>query len=94
MKESKTKYKIGQDNLQKFGLDIHNPVFIISAIMILVFVIGTLSSPKEAKEILDGAKWWSINNFDWLFMLSGNLFVIFLSSSCYTSCWKNKNRWR
>lgn len=71
------KYKIGQDNLQKFGLDIHNPVFIISALIILVFVIGTISSPKEAKEILDGAKWWSINNFDWLFMLSGNLFVIF-----------------
>ncbi len=73
----KDKYKVGQDNLQTFGLDFHNPVFIISAIMILVFVIGTLLSPKEAKEILDGAKWWSINNFDWLFMLAGNLFVIF-----------------
>ena len=40
------KYSIGQDNLQKFGLDMHNPVFIISAILILVFVIGTISSPK------------------------------------------------
>ena len=70
-------YKAGQDNLQKFGLDIHNPVFIISAILILVFVIGTLSSPSEAKEILDGAKWWSINNFDWLFMLSANIMLIF-----------------
>ena len=76
MKEN-TKYKIGQDNLQKFGLDIHNPVFAISAILILVFVIGTLASPKEAKEVLDTAKWWAINNFDWLFMLSGNFFVIF-----------------
>jgi len=75
--EKKTEYRLGQDNLQKYGLDIHNPVFIISAILILVFVIGTLASPKEAKEILDGAKWWSINNFDWLFMLSGNIFVIF-----------------
>lgn len=71
------KYELGQDNLKKFGLDIHNPVFIISAILILVFVIGTLASPKEAKEMLDTAKWWSINNFDWLFMLSGNIFVIF-----------------
>ena len=76
--EKKTlKYRIGQDNLQKFGLDMHNPVFIISAMLILAFVIGTISSPKEAKEILDGAKWWSINNFDWLFMLSGNIFVVF-----------------
>ena len=70
-------YKVGQNNIQKFGLDIHNPVFIISAIMILVFVIGTLISPSNAKEVLDGAKWWAINNFDWLFMFSGNLFVIF-----------------
>lgn len=76
MKEN-IKYKIGQDNLQKFGLDIHNPVFAISAILILVFVIGTLVSPKEAKDVLDSAKWWAINNFDWLFMASGNFFVIF-----------------
>jgi len=77
MKTYSTKYKLGQDNVQKFGLDIHNPVFIISAILILVFVIGTILSPKEAKEVLDGAKWWSINNFDWLFMLAGNIFVLF-----------------
>ncbi len=76
MKEN-VRYKIGQDNLQKFGLDIHNPVFIISAILILVFVMVTIVSPKEAKELLDGAKWWSINNFDWLFMFAGNFFVIF-----------------
>ena len=77
MKAYTTDYKIGQDNLKKYGFDIHNPVFIISAILILVFVIGTISAPKEAKEILDGAKWWAINNFDWLFMLSGNIFVLF-----------------
>lgn len=64
MKIYTTKYKLGQDNLQKYGLDIHNPVFIISAMLILVFVIGTILAPKEAKELLDGAKWWSINNFD------------------------------
>ncbi|PHR70285.1 MAG: glycine/betaine ABC transporter [Arcobacter sp.] len=77
MEEKNIKYRLGQDNIRKFGLDMHNPVFIISAILILVFVIGTIASPKEAKEILDGAKWWSINNFDWLFMLSGNIFVVF-----------------
>lgn len=75
--QEKINYKLGQDNVKKFGLDFHNPVFIISAILVLVFVIGTIASPKEAKEILDGAKWWSINNFDWLFMFSGNIFVVF-----------------
>lgn len=72
-----TKHKIGQDNLQKFGLDMHNPVFPISAILILIFVIGTLIAPTEAKTMLDTSKWWAINNFDWLFMISGNFFVIF-----------------
>ena len=75
--EGINKYKIGQDNIQKFGLDIHKTVFPISAILILIFVIATLFSPQVAKEILDGTKWWAINNFDWLFMLSGNFFVIF-----------------
>lgn len=76
-KEISTDYEVGQDNLKIMGMDIHNPVFVISAILILGFVLVTLLSPKEAKEILDGAKWWSINHFDWLFMLSGNIFVIF-----------------
>ena len=74
---SQSNYKIGQDNLQKFGFDIHNPVFAISALVILVFVIGTIMFPTISKEMLDGAKWRSINNFDWLFMFSGNIFVIF-----------------
>lgn len=73
----KTNYKIGQDNMKVLGFEIHNPVFPISAILILAFVIMTLLSPTESKEVLDGAKWWSINNFDWLFMLVGNICVLF-----------------
>jgi BCCT family betaine/carnitine transporter len=33
--------------------------------------------PTEAKEALTGARGWSIDNFDWLFMIGGNLFVLF-----------------
>jgi BCCT family betaine/carnitine transporter len=76
-KKYSTDYEIGQDNLQKFGLDIHNPVFIISALIVLAFVIVTAIFPSIANETLDGAKWWAINNFDWLFMSSSNIFVIF-----------------
>ena len=72
-----TKHKVGQNNVSLFGMDLHNPVFFISALLILLFVITTLLFPAGAKETLDGAKWWSINNFDWLFMISGNIFVIF-----------------
>ena len=72
-----TDYEVGQDNLQKWGMDIHNPVFWISAILILLFVLGTLMAPGPAKTVFAGAKAWSIDYFDWLFMVAGNVFVIF-----------------
>ena len=72
-----TEYQIGQDNVQKFGMDVHNPVFLISAVLVLIFVVGTLLVPESAGSMFDGAKSWSINNFDWLFLLAGNVFVVF-----------------
>jgi BCCT family betaine/carnitine transporter len=72
-----TDYKIGQDNIRTWGMDFHNPVFIISALMVLLFVIGTLMFPGDAKQAFDGTKGWSINNFDWFFLVAGNIFVIF-----------------
>ncbi len=72
-----TDYEVGQDNLRLFGMDLHNPVFFISAVLILIFVIGTLLYPAEAKTLLNGAKGWSIKHFDWLFIWAANLFVIF-----------------
>jgi len=72
-----TDYEVGQDNVEVMGLDLHNPVFFFSALLILIFVIGTMMFPHQANEALGGAKGWAINNFDWLFMLSGNIFVLF-----------------
>ncbi len=76
----KTDYEVGQDNIEILGMDIHNPVFFLSAFLIILFVITTIMFPHGAKEVLDGAKWWSINNFDWLFMSAGNFFVLFCLS--------------
>ena len=75
--EYETDYEVGQDNVQVLGMDMHNPVFFISAVLILVFVIGTIIFPAEAKTALDGAKGWTIDNFDWLFMVGANIFVLF-----------------
>ncbi|MEJ2315440.1 MAG: BCCT family transporter [Gammaproteobacteria bacterium] len=72
-----TDYTIGQDNLRTWGMDIHNPVFVISALLVLFFVIGTLMFPGDAKEAFDGSKAWSIDNFDWFFLVAGNIFVLF-----------------
>ena len=72
-----TEYEIGQDNIQTWGMDIHNPVFLVSAFLVLIFVLGTLMFPDAAKAAFDGSKAWSISNFDWLFLVAGNIFVIF-----------------
>ncbi|MFL1404532.1 BCCT family transporter [Marinobacter sp. M1N3S26] len=75
--EYQTDYVAGQDNINKFGLDIHAPVFPITAILVVVFVVGTLMFPAQAKEVLDGTKLAIINNFDWFFIISANIFVVF-----------------
>jgi len=72
-----TDYEIGQDNLEKYGMDIHHPVFWTATVLVLLFVLGTLLAPDSAKAVFDGAKKWSIDHFDWLFMVCANFFVIF-----------------
>lgn len=73
-----TDYTVGQDNVQKWGFDVHNPVFGISAGLIGLFLLATLLVDADtAKNALDGVKWKIIGSFDWLFIWSGNLFVIF-----------------
>ena len=73
-----TDYTIGQDNIQKWGFDVHNPVFGISAGLILLFLIAVLvTDSATAKSALDGLKWQIIGSFDVLFMWAGNIFVLF-----------------
>ncbi|QYJ90087.1 BCCT family transporter [Shewanella halotolerans] len=73
-----TDYTVGQDNVQKWGFDVHNPVFGVSAGLIAAFLLATLLTDAEtAKSVLDGIKWKIIGAFDWLFIWSGNIFVLF-----------------
>ena len=46
--QSSTDYQGGQDNITPFGLDIHNPVFLISGLSIVAFVLLTLLFQTEA----------------------------------------------
>jgi BCCT family betaine/carnitine transporter len=73
-----TDYTVGQDNVQRWGFDIHNPVFGISAGLILIFLITILvMDSAAAKAVLDGLKWDIIGTFDGFFMWSANIFVLF-----------------
>ncbi|WP_166252244.1 BCCT family transporter [Marinobacter salicampi] len=75
--EYQTDYVAGQDNVKKYGFDMHNIVFPVTSVLIVLFVVGTLMFPSLSKELLDGAKNGAISGFDWFFLLSANIFVLF-----------------
>ncbi len=74
--ESMTDYQVGQDNITPFGLDIHNPVFLISGISIIAFVVITLLFQQGAAEFFGWLRPFLTSTFDWFFLLAGNIFVI------------------
>ncbi|ELA9389230.1 BCCT family transporter [Vibrio parahaemolyticus] len=75
-----TDYQIGQDNVAlkvgPFGLDIHNRVFAISGMAIVLFVVATLSFRQQVEPFFAGLRAWLVSNLDWFFLASGNVFVI------------------
>ncbi len=76
-----TDYQIGQDNIETtvgpFGLDIHNPVFMISALTIIAFVFYALVLPTQASEFFGWLRPAVTSTFDWFFLGAGDIFVIF-----------------
>lgn len=73
-----TDYQIGQDNVSKWGLDVHNTVFITSIGLSLLFIVTLLAlAPADAKAAIDLIKGAVLSNFDFLFMWGANLFLIF-----------------
>ncbi|MEX3315354.1 BCCT family transporter [Sulfitobacter sp. PS-8MA] len=76
-----TDYEIGQDNIERqigpFGLDIHNPVFLISGIAVVVFVFYTIALPEQAGEIFSAMFNFTTKNFDWFLIGAADLVVIF-----------------
>lgn len=76
-----TDYEIGQDNIEAkigpFGLDIHNPVFAISGLMVIAFVIYALVAPQHAADFFGWLRPALTSSFDWFFLMAANIFVIF-----------------
>lgn len=76
-KTTDTDYEIGQDNVTPFGLDIHNPVFLVSGLSIIVFVLITLMFQEGATEFFGWLRPTLTSTFDWFFLSSANIFVLF-----------------
>ncbi|WP_121064963.1 BCCT family transporter [Chachezhania antarctica] len=76
-----TEYEIGQDNIETqigpFGLDIHNPVFLISGVAIVAFVFYTLALPEQASSVFSSMFSYTTKTFDWFFLGASDLVVLF-----------------
>ena len=72
-----------------FGLEIYlTPVFVISSIAILVFVIGTLIFQESATRVFTNTRVWLTTNLDWLFLISINLVLLFCIFVAFSSLGK------
>ena len=75
-----TDYEIGQDNITPkigpFGLDIHNPVFVVSGLVVVAFVIITLAFQDAVGPALGAMRAYLTSTFDWFFLIAGNIFVL------------------
>ena len=72
-----TDYEVGQDNVQVFGLDVHNPVFFVSALVVVAFVLFSLIFREGAEAFFGWLRPALTEAFDWPLLLAGNLFVLF-----------------
>ncbi|MBP2281274.1 BCCT family betaine/carnitine transporter [Psychrobacter sp. PL15] len=72
-----TKHKVGEDNVNILGLELHNPVFFVTALAVIAFVLFALLLPDIANLWLNGTKNWVVNSFDWLFISVANIMVVF-----------------
>jgi len=77
-----TDYEIGQDNITPFGLDIHNPVFLISGLSIIAFVLVTLMFQEGAAAFFSWLRPAITSSFAWFFLSAGNIFVLFSLVVC------------
>jgi len=77
VKRYSSDHETGEDNIQVLGLDIHNPVFIVSSSLIIAFVIATVQFPDTANTMLSGARAWCLASFDSFMMLSINALLLF-----------------
>jgi len=75
-----TDYNVGQDNIEfkigPLGVDVHQPVFAVSGVTIVAFVILTLIFQNEVEPLFNGLREWVTGTLDWFFLSAANVFVL------------------
>ncbi|MGD1922582.1 MAG: BCCT family transporter [Paracoccaceae bacterium] len=75
--EIETDYELGSHNIRPFGLDIHNPVFLVSSLVIIVFVLLSLANQEASAEFFGWLSPWLTSEFDWFLVLSVDAITLF-----------------
>ncbi len=70
-------HEIGEHNIEVLGLDIHNPVFLVSAMLSVALVVMTMLFQEQAAAVFVSLRAWITSTFDWFFMIAANIFVLF-----------------
>lgn len=74
----KEQEKLRARNFTKFGLDLNIFVTVVTAILVLGFVIFTISQPTVSSSFFGGINEFLNKNFSWLFIGTVNAALIFL----------------
>ena len=72
-----TEPEVGRANVEFLGVEVHGPVFFVSSLTIVAFIAGVLGFGDGAAGAFDSLYGWVISTFDWVFMGTVNLFVLF-----------------
>ena len=72
-----TDFELGQDNIRPFGLDIHNPVFLISSLVIIAFVLLALANQEASAAFFGWLRPFLTSEFDWFLVISVDIILLF-----------------
>ena len=72
-----TDYEMGSDNIRPFGLDIHNPVFVVSAGVIILFVVLALAFQEASAEFFGWLRPTLTSGFDWFLVIAVDIMLVF-----------------
>jgi len=78
------KHEPGENNWVGYGFDLQPTVFIASAILLLLFIGGTLIFSNQAESFFNSILNGIGNTFGWFYILATNLFIIVLAMFAFS----------
>jgi len=78
METDKLRKELHSKNFTKWGLDMNLTVSLVSALLVLGFIVFTITMPDKSSETFGNVNDFLNNNFAWLYVLTMNSAFIFL----------------